>query len=511
MQKYHNPILKGFYPDPSVCRVGSDYYMVTSTFEFFPGVPIFHSKNLINWTKIGHCLTRKSQLDLTNCLPSKGIWAPTIRYNNGTFYMITTVMNQFGECKKFMVTTKDINKEWSDPIWIDQRGIDPSIFFDDDGKVYLTSNGAPTSDGRRGIWQNELDITTGKVGESRFLWGGISNKYPEGPHLYKWHGYYYLSIAEGGCQYGHMQTIARSKSPWGPFEVYESNPFLTNRDQDHRQAIQGIGHLDIVDDEFGNLWGYCLGYRPSCQYFYHLGRETFLVPVRFDQNNWLQAGDNGIVNMEMIANLPYKFNEPELVNELENFDSENISMEYVYLRNPIEENYSLKERDNYLAMRLGQGNLNSNSAISWLGRRLTNFEAMFSVKIDFEPQNDFEEAGISAFYYSEHHYEIAIIKELEVKKIVVKKRIADLIATVAKMDAPAGEIELGINCEKEFMEFGFFHKGEFIKLASGSTRYLSCESAKVGFTGVFLAMYCTGNGTDSTNKAYFDYAKYQER
>ena len=501
LRKYENPVIPGFYPDPSVCRVGEDFYLVTSTFEYFPGVPVFHSRDLVHWRKIGHCLTRKSQLDLTECPPSRGIWAPTIRYHDGTFYMVTTVMDRHGVCRKFLVTTRDIRGEWSEPVWIDQPGIDPSLLFDDDGKVYLTSNGAPTPDGPKGIWQAELDVATGKIGPMRFLWGGISGKYPEGPHLYKIHGFYYLCIAEGGCQYGHMQTIARSRSPWGPFEPCPRNPILTHRDRDHRQPIQGIGHMELFDDAAGNFWAVFLGYRISTQYFYHLGRETFLAPVTFDADGWPIVGDAGTVTAQMSADFPMA--EEAAPPPADTIGEGGLGLDWLFLRNPAPGSWSLEKSSGRLTLHGLPGNLNSLQPVSWIGKRLTAFEEEFRVKLDFEPAADNEEAGITAFYFAEHHYEIAIVRRFGVKRLIVRRRIADLSTEVAAIDAPAGIVDLAIRCERETMHFGFYLDGKWVAMASGSTRYLSCEAAKVGFTGVMLAMYATGNGAENRSDAQF--------
>ena len=207
MTPFRNPIIPGFYPDPSVCRVGEDYYLVTSTFEFFPGVPVFHSRDLVHWEQIGHALTRTSQLPLREAPPSGGIYAPTIRYHEGVFYMVTTNVSYGGN---FYVTATDPAGPWSDPIYVDQAGIDPSLLFDDDGKVYFLSNG----NGCMSIC--EIDIATGKkLAPTRPSWKGTGGRYPEAPHLYKINGLYYLMIAEVGTEYGHMETIARSASPYG--------------------------------------------------------------------------------------------------------------------------------------------------------------------------------------------------------------------------------------------------------------------------------------------------------
>ncbi|HEY3390378.1 MAG TPA: glycoside hydrolase family 43 protein, partial [Prolixibacteraceae bacterium] len=221
---YRNPVIPGFHPDPSVCRVGDDYYLVTSTFEYFPGVPVFHSKDLVNWEQIGHCLTRDSQLPLQKCGASGGIYAPTIRYHDGLFYMVVTNVSGGGN---FFVTAKDPAGEWSEPLWINQGGIDPTIFWDEDGKAYFMSTGHHFDTGkqREGIAISEIDLKTGKrITEPIPVWLGTGGRYPEAPHIYKKDGYYYLLIAEGGTEYGHKVTISRSRNIYGPYESAPGNP-----------------------------------------------------------------------------------------------------------------------------------------------------------------------------------------------------------------------------------------------------------------------------------------------
>ena len=243
--QYQNPILPGFHPDPSICRVGDDFYLVTSSFEYFPGLPIYHSRDLVHWEQIGHCLTRDSQVHLVtgapNCL---NIYAPTIRYHDGLFYVIVT--NVTGDNHgNFIITAKDPAGEWSDPIALPFPGIDPSLFFDEDGKVYYLG-----TDG--GIYLSEMDITTGAaIGETHRLWQGTANN-PEGPHLYKIDGMYYLLLAQGGTELCHMAVLARSESILGPYEPCPHNPILTNIGQS--LPIKAAGHADLVEDADGNWW-----------------------------------------------------------------------------------------------------------------------------------------------------------------------------------------------------------------------------------------------------------------
>ncbi|NCC50507.1 MAG: glycoside hydrolase family 43 protein, partial [Spartobacteria bacterium] len=251
---FRNPVLPGFHPDPSVCRVGGDYYLVTSSFEYFPGVPIYHSRDLVHWRALGHCLTRPSQLPLQRAPSSAGIYAPTIRHHDGVFYMVTTNVSGGGN---FFVTARDPAGPWSDPVWLDQPGIDPSLLFDD-GRVYLlTSIGG--ADGY--IGQSELDIATG-VRKTKVIniWRGTGGQYPEAPHMYKIHGRYYLMIAEGGTDWGHMETIAVSDDPWGPFVPCPHNPILTHRST--CRPIQCTGHADLIEAQDGSWWLFFLGTRP---------------------------------------------------------------------------------------------------------------------------------------------------------------------------------------------------------------------------------------------------------
>src|SRR5215217_6358467 len=250
--RFTNPILPGFHPDSSICRAGDDYYLVTSSFEYTPGVPIFHSRDLVHWRQIGHCLTRPSQLPLPLQQPSLGIFAPTIRHHDGVFSMVTTNLDQListeGRQGSFYVTTDDPAGEWSESVWVDQGGIDPSLLFDDDGRVYLSSTHNPraadpdegSTEPGWGIQQSEVDIKTGRLlTEPRLIWTGTGGSHPEGPHLYKIAGRYYLMIAEGGTEYGHMETIARSHTPWGPWEACRHNPILSHRS--YHSPIQATG------------------------------------------------------------------------------------------------------------------------------------------------------------------------------------------------------------------------------------------------------------------------------
>ena len=277
--RYQNPIVPGFYPDPSVCAANGKYYLVTSSFQYFPGVPLFESDDLINWVQIGHVLTRPSQVQLAHVPSSGGVFAPTIRYHAGRFYMVTTNDTTHDN---FYVWTDDIHGEWSDPVTIDQGGIDPSLLFDE-GRVYFISNGADEN-GVGGVTQCEIDIATGrKLTPSRCIWQGNGGRYLESPHVYRIGDWYYLMAAEGGTEYGHMVVCARAKTVWGPYNNCPYNPVLTNRNK-APGIIQGVGHGDLIQGPNDDWFILTLGFRQihMWQPYHHLGREVFLCPVQFD-------------------------------------------------------------------------------------------------------------------------------------------------------------------------------------------------------------------------------------
>lgn len=275
----HNPLLPGFYPDPSICRVGDDFYMVTSSFSYFPGVPLFHSRDLVHWEQLGHCLSRPEQLPLDWQSMSGGVYAPTIRWHDGLFYMVTTNVSGVGN---FYVTAKDPAGPWSDLHVIrGAEGIDPSFFWDEDGTCYMTA----TTDWAQhdpGVWVAQVDLEKDCiVGEKRIAWrGALVNAWsPEAPHIYKKDGWYYLLIAEGGTEDYHAVTIARSRSPLGPYEGYAGNPILTHRHLGLNYPICNVGHADLVQLADGAWYMVALGSRLIGGYHKNMGRETFIAPV----------------------------------------------------------------------------------------------------------------------------------------------------------------------------------------------------------------------------------------
>jgi hypothetical protein len=278
--RFAEPIIPGFYPDPSVCRVGDDYFLAASSFEYFPGVPIFRSRDLHHWEQIGHALTRRTQFRLRGGGASRGIYAPTLRHHDGLFWLITTNVNDYTG-GQVLVTATDPAGPWSEPVFIPGAvGIDPDLTWDDDGTCYLTWNALDFADGGRGIRQAPLDAVSGDLLEGDYpVWQGTGLQAPEGAHMYRIGQYWYQMLAEGGTERGHSVTIARGSSPRGPFEPCPWNPVFTHRSTSH--PVQNVGHADLVPTPDGRWAAVYLGARPSGSTpGYHVnGRETFLAGV----------------------------------------------------------------------------------------------------------------------------------------------------------------------------------------------------------------------------------------
>jgi xylan 1,4-beta-xylosidase len=501
---YRNPVIPGFHPDPSICRVGNDYYLVTSTFEYFPGVPIFHSTDLAHWRQIGYCLSRDSQLPLKSADSSGGIYAPTIRWRDGTFYMVVTNVSGMGH---FYVTAQRPEGPWSDPLLVRANGlpvegIDPSLFFDDDGVIYFSCTAGTAT----------IDIETGALtSDLQHIWTGSGGRYAEALHLYKINGLYYCMLAEGGTEPGHMATIARSESPWGPYEPCPRNPILTHRDRGG-YPVQSTGHADLIEAHDGSWWAVFLATRVSTKYpnVHHLGRETFLAPVAWDSEGWPIVGNQGAVDLEMPAPSFMIASEPEQkAASRDDFDTDTLALPWNFRRNPDPGDWSLSERLSSLTLRCAPATLNDDAPLAFVGRRQEHFRCRFSACIAFDPQAAMEEAGLTVIMNEEHHYEIFVRGSGGKERTVgVRRRIGDLVAVVAEELLGDGDVILLIDAALEEYHFGCkVRNGGQKTLASGSTRYLSTEVAG-GFTGAYLGMYATSNHHQSTASAHFDWAEY---
>lgn len=472
---YKNPIIKGFYPDPSVCKANDKYYLVTSTFQYFPGVPIFESSDLVNWIQVGNCLTRPNQVELDNVESSGGIFAPTIRFHNEKFYMTTTNSTTH---KHFIVWTDDVKKEWSDPIFVEQDGIDPSLLFEND-KVYFTSNGIDDF-GNSGVIQSEIDIKTGKkLTPTKCIWKGTGGRFLESPHLYHMYNYYYLIVAEGGTEYGHMVTYARAKDPFGPFESYSLNPVLTNRNLGGFE-IQGVGHGDLIQAPDNNWYLIHLAFRQIGKWdtYHHLGRETFMTPVIFTNDGWFVAGKNGTTE--------HQFNIVEFLEKEENklytFDNTNFNLQWLYLRHPKTNFYSIKK--NCLVLKGSNISLDIPKSPTFIGIRQIDFN--FEVNCDVEISGG--EAGITIYMDENHHFDIALCQKNHGVEAIGKLNIGTIKHISKIIPLTVNRAKLIIKSSNNFYNLYLNSISDENNLGCGQSKYLSSEVAG-GFTGVLIGLF----------------------
>jgi xylan 1,4-beta-xylosidase len=501
--KYKNPILRGFYPDPSICRVRDTVYLVNSTFEYLPAVPIFSSKNLIDWKQLGHCITRESQIDMKGIKNSMGIFAPTIRYQEGKFYVITTNVTK----GNFYVFTDNPEGEWSKPIFVDIHGIDPSFYFEN-GKTYVQY--AIFSKEEAGIAQVEINLQTGELLTTpKIISKGSGGRDVEGPHMYKINDDYYLLTAEGGTREGHTVTIRRSNEIWGPFEECPHNPILTNRNHGNQQ-LQNVGHGDMIEDENGNWWMVALAVR-SIKHRHHLGRETILMPVTWDEEGWPVVckgyAESEVTFLEDTSSLFEP--QSEIKQDTDDFNEGILGMQWNTMREFMTDSYSLTERPGYLSLTLNQDSLNDLGRISFIGRRQQDFQCEVIVKLEFNTDLENEEAGITIFADNAHHIDFFLANRDGEQKVILGKRVSDLLCVSdanIKINKP-----IYLKIEASQLEYHFFYSYDnltYEKLGMTYTRHMASETVDAAFTGVYIGMYATSNGITSNNKAYFDSFTY---
>jgi xylan 1,4-beta-xylosidase len=503
---YTNPIIPGFHPDPSVCRVNDDFYLVNSSFGYFPGVPIFHSKDLVNWKQIGYVLTRPEQLPIKNAsLTTGGIYAPTIRYHAGTFYMVTTNISML---KNFYVTAKNPAGPWSDPIWIDiptkYPVIDPTLYFDDDGKTYLITN---PGDDTQGIILMEIDTKTGKLlSAPKTIWQGTGGRYPEGPHIYKKDNWYYLMIAEGGTEYGHKEMMARSRQLTGPYTPDPANPILTHINRNAEgNPIQGTGHADLVQAQDGSWWMVNLAFRPiNSQHI--LGRETFLAPVKWEKGEWPVVNGNGTIQINMQAKTlplhPYAEANPR-----DNFDADTLTYQWNFINDPVMENYRVKKGSGHLGL---IGN-DASQPLTFVGRRQEHFNFEASTLLEFNPQTPNEKAGLTVMMDKDYHLDLSIQQSDGKRYLSLIYYLGTLKHIEKQVPLADGPVELKVTGNEANYNFSFRQgTGDFSSLGSIATKFLSSEFVG-GFTGVYLGMFANGNGQVSKTAANFDWFEYDHK
>lgn len=476
--RYQNPIIRGFNPDPSICRVGDDYYLVTSSFEYTPGIPIYHSKDLVNWEQVGNCVTRKDQVDMTDAKDSGGIWAPTLRYHKGIFYVTATV-DGIGN---FIMETEDILGEWSDPVWVEMGGIDPSIYFEGDEAYYCTNYSLHA--GVEEITAVPIDVHTGKLlGDIKTLWTGTGGGYLEAPHIYKVGDWYYLFAAEGGTNFNHMETVARSHSLWGPYEDCPIRPILSNA-WDTTKQVQCSGHADLLEDHRGNWWMVHLGIRLSRRTMSVLGRETFLMPVTW-KNGWPYVSESRRCVIE--AEGPLWEKQKKNSRWRADFFNETWEPQWIWLRNRDER---AKRGNGMLQLHPVKKNDRSGCTHGVVGVRPMDFACEVGATFSFLPQTVGEEAGMILYLASDFHYRIGKEKRKDGMYLVMIRTAEDMVQTVLERKIGDGILSIRIQTGKEKDSFWFQEEGkEWEVIGPVSNRFLSCEVSGRCFTGMIIGLY----------------------
>lgn len=504
---FQNPILAGFYPDPSIVRAKDAFYMVHSSFAYFPGVPIFKSTDLVNWQPLGHVLTRPEQLKVGRAGVSRGIFAPTIRHHNGIFYVITTGVDEAGG--NFIVTATDPAGPWSDPIFLPEiDGIDPSMFFDDNGRVYITHNGPPPGeplyDGHRAIWMWEFDLETQKVkpGSRRLLVnGGVSlSKKPiwiEAPHIFKINDWYYLFCAEGGTAENHSEVVFRSRNLQDPFVPYSNNPILTQRDlaPDRNNPIATAGHLDLVQTPAGEWWAVFLATRNYAQTFFNTGRETFLLPVTWD-NGWphiLPAGKEipwqplvpkGLKRTQNTAQLTRNF------QWLDEFTGPTLGFEWNLLRTAKELPYVLGQTKGIALIARPTGMADA-AQPAFIGRRQQHQTYYASTRLEL-PLRKNVRAGVVAFQSEQAHYFLGVQRRESDYQLILEK--AEQGPPTVSKTAPLSTgrfVDLKIEGDKSLIAFYYRPEGEtqWRPLAENLDAKLLSTQRAGGFVGTYLGIH----------------------
>ncbi len=516
-----NPILAGFYPDPSIIKVGKDYYLVNSTFSYFPGIPIFHSTDLKNWKQIGNVIDRPSQMNFMGDRVTRGLFAPAINYHNGTFYVTCTQIDHKGN---FVVTAKNPAGPWSDPVFLPSvRGIDPSLFFDKD-KAYVIYNGdapdyKPLYSGHRTIRMNEFDpVKLTASAENQILVNGgvdISKKpvWIEGPHIMKVGNWYYLYAAEGGTSVNHSEVVFRSKSATGPFLPYENNPILTQRGlpADRKNPVTSAGHADFVEGPDGKWYAIFLAVRPYEDDYYNTGRETFIAPVTW-KDEW------PVINSEF-KEIQYSYNTSIKENKTLGVSPQSGNFSYsVMLNKPLD--YSFLFLRTYdpswytiakdgLTMKLKPETCAGTGNPAFIAKRQQHLDGSLSAEMSFTTDKANEKAGLVIFQNEEHYYYICKSVNEQLQPVVQlyksgKAGETELLIERPLTDNPKGKLQLRIRANGATYAFDYATTaGKWVTLKNNvDGKFLSTHTAG-GFVGCVYAMYVTSDGKETTNTAKF--------
>ena len=531
-----NPILRGFNPDPSIVRVGDDYYVATSTFEWFPGVQIHHSRDLVHWRLLTRPLTRASQLDMRGDPDSCGVWAPCLTHADGLFHLVYTDVKRYGrttvggasgaslrDFHNFLVTSPRVDGEWSDPVFLNSSGFDPSLFHDDDGRKYLVNQLWDHRPGRNRfagiVLQEYAPAERRLVGPRRVIFEGTPLGLTEAPHLYERGGYYYLLTAEGGTGWGHAVTMARARALTGPYELHPDVHVLSAR---HRPdaVLQRAGHADLVETPAGEtymvyLCGRPLRNRGRCT----LGRETAIARMEWGEDGWLRtAGGAGLPQIEVPGpDVPAQaFPAPTARSD---FDGGTLPIEFQWLRSPRpEELFSLSARPGHLRL-YGRETIGSLFRQALVARRQQAHCFRATTLVDFEPEHFQQMAGLVCYYGgAKFHYLHVSHDETVGKYLAVMSALPDspqADAFTAKVAIPTGPVELRVEVDEERMYFGYRLGGGVWQwlLQPFDASILSDEASAPGlpnFTGAFVGMACQ-DMAGTAKAADFDWFEYRER
>ncbi|ALS99905.1 glycoside hydrolase family 43 protein [Lacimicrobium alkaliphilum] len=502
--EYQNPMAAGFFPDPSITRKGDDYYIAVSSFAYTPGLPILHSRDLVNWQLIGHALNRSSQTEFSGLQISRGIFAPTLRYHDGLFYLITTAVDSGGN---FIITAEDPAGPWSDPVWLPEiDGIDPDIFFDDDGRVYITHNGPPPDEplyeGHRAIWLWEYDPETQTVlPESRKLIvnGGVDlSKQPiwiEAPHLFRHQGWYYLLCAEGGTGYNHSAVMFRTRSLDKPFEPYSGNPILTQRDLeiDRPDPVTTAGHADFVQLPDGQWWAIFLATRAYQQTYYNTGRESFLLPVNW-QNGWphiLPAGEPVPYRPDTPRGLPQvPVTEPLTGNFSwrDNFDGKALNVHWNLLREFDRSWLNLDQQR--LLLQAKSAGLDSMAQPAFVARRQQHMHFTASTALSLPEEG--MSAGIAAFQNESYHFYLGVRADTEGYQVFLERAGDGEPEQVASQQIQPSSEPVRLKVEGKPGQIKFLYSigsGDWHSLGGKQDGKLLSTEVAGGFVGTMLGLH----------------------
>lgn len=531
---FTNPILAGGFPDPSICRQDDTFYMVNSSFEYFPGLPIHQSKDLVNWQLIGHGLHREEQVtdqvNLVDVQSDGGIHAPTIRCHNGKFYIITTNVylpeqkDKPVEFVNFIITADNPAGPWSKPhVLAGAPGIDPDIFFDDNGKVWYVGTHSPEKPNFAGegeIWLQEIDLDNWTLtGKRHFLWrGACGGVWAEGPHLYKRDGRYYLMVAEGGTSFNHAMVIAVSGKITGSYYSNPRNPLLTTRQLSYDNWVNSTGHADIVELEDGRFYMVALGIRGDEQRKSNMGRETFLLPVSWEREpfewqeikyEWLVVAPlTGRVERQLALPFPGK---PQFrkTGFSDNFDHSQLKLEWSFRRFPNPNTYSLGDNTGSLRLFALPEVIKDRGRASLLGFRQTESDFAYQAKMQFNPQKEKVEAGISLFQKDDNYIAFTVEKtrnKVQLKLVVVEPNKQPKTVKAIAVEQYQGEIIFAVDSQNGRYQYRYSidNGRSFVAFAETSSTLILSRK----YTGANLGIYATSNGQSSDDYADFDWVKY---